>query len=120
MDRGAYALLADAKPPFEQGLRAAGAEQRDVHRGGHDPPDTEAAGGGSVNLAKHALTSLVGPRCCTKAPDHAGAFSCVLHPTCKTALFRSGRCWVRTSDPLLIREARRVAGAFQSLHICCK
>ena len=55
MDRGAYALLADAKPPFEQGLRAAGAEQQDVHRGGHDPPDTEAAGGGSVNLAKHAL-----------------------------------------------------------------
>ena len=45
MDRGAYALLADAKPPFEQGLRAAGAEQRDVHQDGYDPPDTEAAGG---------------------------------------------------------------------------
>ena len=25
--------------------------------------------------------------------------------TCKTALFRSGRCWVRTSDLLLVREA---------------
>src|SRR3712207_5021987 len=47
--------MADAEPPFEQRLRAEGAEQRDVHGGGHDPPDTEAVGEGSVNLAKHAL-----------------------------------------------------------------
>ena len=44
--------MADAEPPFEQRLRAEGAEQRDVHRGGDDPPDTEAAGEGSVNLTK--------------------------------------------------------------------
>ena len=53
---GADIWMADAEPPFEQRLRAEGAEQRDVHRGGHDPPDTEAAGEGSVNLTKQALT----------------------------------------------------------------
>ena len=47
--------MADPEPPFEQRLRAEGAEQRDLHGGGHDPPDAEAAGEGSVNLAKQAL-----------------------------------------------------------------
>ena len=55
MDRGTDALLAAAEPPFEQRLRAEGAEQRDVHRGGDHPPDTEAAGEGSVNFTKQAL-----------------------------------------------------------------
>jgi len=47
--------MADPEPPFEQRLRAEGAEQRDHHRGGHDPPDAEAAGEGSVNATKQAL-----------------------------------------------------------------
>src|SRR5215208_5973547 len=47
--------MVDAEPPFEQRLRAEGAEQRELHGGGHDPPDTEAAGEGSVNLTKQAL-----------------------------------------------------------------
>src|SRR5215218_9630365 len=55
MDRGTDARVADAEPPFEQRLRAEGAEQRDVHRGCHDPPNTEAAGEGSMNLTKQAL-----------------------------------------------------------------
>src|SRR5215213_1628463 len=55
MDRGADAWVANTKPPFEQGLRAEGAEQRDVHQGGDDPPDTEAAGEERVNLTKQAL-----------------------------------------------------------------
>ena len=59
MDRGTDARVVDAEPPFEQRLRAEGTEQRDVHRGGHDPPDTEAAGEGSVNLTKQALTDDV-------------------------------------------------------------
>src|SRR5215203_2514210 len=58
MDRGAYAWVANTKPPFEQGLRAEGAEQRDVHQGRDDPPDTEAAGEGRVNLTKQALSEL--------------------------------------------------------------
>src|SRR5215211_517658 len=57
MDRGADARVAYTKPPFEQGLRAEGAEQRDLHQGGDDPPDTEAAGEGRLNLTKQALTS---------------------------------------------------------------
>src|SRR5215204_2158304 len=55
MDRGTDARVADAEPPFEQRLRAEGAEQRDVHRGCHDPPNTEAAGEGSMNLTKQSL-----------------------------------------------------------------
>src|ERR687890_278526 len=55
MDRGADAWVANTKPPFEQGLRAEGADQRDVHQGGDDPPDTEAAGEERVNLTKQAL-----------------------------------------------------------------
>src|SRR5215216_3469219 len=55
MDRGADAWVANMKPPFEQGLRAEGADQRDVHQGGDDPPDTEAAGEERVNLTKQAL-----------------------------------------------------------------
>src|SRR4051812_31600911 len=55
MDRGADAWVANTKPPFEQGLRAEGADQRDVHRGGDDPPDTEADGEERVNLTKQAL-----------------------------------------------------------------
>src|SRR5215210_3115094 len=55
MDRGADAWVANTKPPFEQGLRAEGADQRDVHQGGDDPPDTEAASEGRVNLTKQAL-----------------------------------------------------------------
>src|SRR3954470_10206432 len=47
--------MADPEPPFEQRLRAEGAEQRDLHRGGHDPPHLDAAGEGSVNLTKQAL-----------------------------------------------------------------
>jgi hypothetical protein len=52
--------MAGAEPPFEQRLRADGAEQRELHGGGHDPPDTEAAGQGSVNLTKQALKSYGG------------------------------------------------------------
>src|SRR5215218_1512271 len=55
MDRGADAWVANTKPPFEQGLRAQGADQRDVHQGADDPPDTEAAGEEWVNLTKQAL-----------------------------------------------------------------
>ena len=55
MDRGADARVADAGPPFEQGLGADGANERGLHRDGDDPPDPEAAGEGSVNLAKQAL-----------------------------------------------------------------
>src|SRR5215210_6668368 len=58
MDRGADAWVANTKPPFEQGLRAEGADQRDVHQGGDDPPDTEAAGEERVNLTKQALSRL--------------------------------------------------------------
>jgi transposase len=62
--RGAYAWMVDAEPPFEQRLRAAGADKRgDLQRGCDDPPDIEAAGEGSVNLTKQALktTSLFTP-----------------------------------------------------------
>ena len=55
MDRGADAWVANTKPPFEQGLRAEGVEQRDVNQGSDDPPDTEAAGEGRVNVTKQAL-----------------------------------------------------------------
>ena len=55
MDRGAYAWMGDTKPSFEQGLRADGAEQRDVHRDSYDPPDTEAAHEERVNLTKQGL-----------------------------------------------------------------
>src|SRR3954463_8485783 len=51
--------MADAEPPFEQRLRAEGAEQRELHGGGHEPPDTEAAGEGRVNLTKQALRDLL-------------------------------------------------------------
>jgi integrase len=44
------------------------------------------------------------PRC------DVGTFSPLRHFTCKTAFFPSGRCWVRTSDLLLVREMRGVAG----------
>jgi hypothetical protein len=47
--------MADAEPPLKQRLRAAGADQRELHRGGYDLPDTEAAGERSVNLTKQAL-----------------------------------------------------------------
>lgn len=58
VDRGADALLAYTKPTFEQGLRAEGTEQRDVHRSGHDPPHTSAADEG--RLAEHfAKVSLL-------------------------------------------------------------
>src|SRR5215212_6649993 len=49
--------MADTEPPFKQRLRADGAKQRELHGGGHDPPDTEAAGEVSVNLTKQALRS---------------------------------------------------------------
>ena len=49
------AWMADAEPPFEQRLRAAGADKRDLHRGGYDPPDIEATWEGSINLAKQIL-----------------------------------------------------------------
>jgi hypothetical protein len=55
MDRGADTWMVDAEPPFEQRLGAAGADQRDLHRGSDDPPDIAAAGEGSVNLGKQAL-----------------------------------------------------------------
>jgi hypothetical protein len=47
-------MIADTEPPFEQRLRAEGAEQRDLDRGGDDAPDIEAAGEGSVNLTEEA------------------------------------------------------------------
>ncbi len=60
MDRRANIWVVDTEPPFEQRLRADGAEQRDLHRGGHDPPDVEAAGEGNVNLTEHALRVTYG------------------------------------------------------------
>ena len=47
--------MVGAEPTFEQRLRADGAEQRELHRGGNDPPDTEAAGEESGNFAKLSL-----------------------------------------------------------------
>src|SRR5215204_2084052 len=60
MDRGADARVADAEPPFEQRLRAEGADQRDLHGGGHDPPDAEATREGSMNLTKHVQRDAPG------------------------------------------------------------
>ncbi len=57
MDRGADVRMADAEPPFEQRLRADGADQRDAHRGGDDPAHTQAASESSMNLTKHALST---------------------------------------------------------------
>src|SRR5918995_456314 len=56
MDRGADVRMADTEPPFEQRLRADGADQRDAHRGGDDPAHTQAASESSMNLTKQALT----------------------------------------------------------------
>ena len=50
--------MVDAETPFEQRIRAAGADKRDLHRGSDDPPDVEEAGEGSVNLAKQALETV--------------------------------------------------------------
>ncbi len=55
MDSGADIWMVDAEPPFKQRLRAAGADQRKLHRGSDDPFDTEAAGEESVTLTKQAL-----------------------------------------------------------------
>src|SRR5215213_5941124 len=55
MDRGADAWVANTKPPFEQGLRAEGADQRDAHQGGDDPAHTRAFSKSSMNLTKQAL-----------------------------------------------------------------
>ena len=52
--------MVDAESPSEQRLRAAGADKRNLHRGRYDPPDIEAAGEGSVNLAKQALREVGG------------------------------------------------------------
>src|SRR5919202_736410 len=60
MDRVAGAWMVDTKPSFEQGLRADGAEQRDVHRDSHDPPHTQAAGEGSVTLQNRLLAPVKG------------------------------------------------------------
>jgi hypothetical protein len=51
--------MVDEESPFEQRLRAAGADQRDLHRGGHHPPDIEATGEGNVNLTKQVLRADV-------------------------------------------------------------
>src|SRR5215217_3662051 len=91
MDRGTDARVADAEPPFEQRLRAEGAEQRDVHRGCHDPPNTEAAGEGSMNLTKQALRKSLphGPTLFTHllpriyaclTPSHAGGCTLSVDP----------------------------------------
>src|SRR5215211_3108200 len=47
--------MVDAEPPFEQSLRAADADKRDLHRGRYDPPDIDATREESVNLVKQAL-----------------------------------------------------------------
>lgn len=52
--------MVNEEPPLEQRLRAAGAEQRELHGGGHDPPYTEVAGEETVNLTKQALKRLFG------------------------------------------------------------
>ena len=54
MERGVDFWVVDAELPFEQRLRADGAEQRDLRGGGHDPPDAEASCEGSMNLTEHA------------------------------------------------------------------
>ena len=42
--------MINAEPPFEQRLQADGADQRNLHRGGHDAPDAEATRKVSMNL----------------------------------------------------------------------
>ena len=42
--------------------------------------------------------------CSKRARIHFLALTFVRCYTCKLPLFLSGRCWVRTSDPLLVRE----------------
>ena len=61
MDRGADFLMVDTEPALEQRLRAAGADQRDAHRGGDDPAHTQAASENSMSLTKWALKILGNP-----------------------------------------------------------
>jgi hypothetical protein len=56
MDRGADVQLAWSEPPFEQELRAEGSNQRVSNESRDDPAHLEAAGEGSLILAKQALT----------------------------------------------------------------
>lgn len=70
MDRGADARVADTEPSFEQRLRGEGADERDFHGGGHDPPDTEAASEGKVNLTKQALKKYSAHYTCLRRFRH--------------------------------------------------
>src|SRR5919112_3736357 len=67
---------------------------------------------GQPGRRRDGRSTQLAPRCCTVAAPRprcdVGAFSPLTHFTCKYKTFRSGRCWVRTSDLLLVREVRRV------------
>jgi hypothetical protein len=52
---GANFFMVDTKPPPCQGVRAAGADQRNPHRDSHNPPAAKAARENSLNLTEHAL-----------------------------------------------------------------
>jgi len=65
----------------------------------HGGPDCEGYGGSS---------HLEDLRCCTKGSGQCRSPLLWLRLPCKTRLFLSGRCWVRTSDLLLVREANCV------------
>ena len=43
---------------------------------------------------------------CTRVPQTSACSPATPCFTCKTCHFCSGRCWSRSSDPLLVREAR--------------
>src|SRR5215212_6441411 len=92
--------MADPEPPFEQRLRTEGAKQRDLHRGGHDPPHLDAAGEGSVNLTKQALRVVD-----REVSNHpVGAFSKAARSPSEGSKCRSGGKGVPEEKELLEAE----------------
>ena len=63
----------------------------------------------SWNPAEKLRFAETSPRCCTVAAQRARrvtrAFAFASRFTCKTQLFQSGRCWVRTSDLCRVKAA---------------
>src|SRR3712207_5687807 len=49
--------MVEPQPPPRQGLRAAGADERDLHRDSHYPPAAKAAWEGSMNLIPYQTRS---------------------------------------------------------------
>src|SRR5215213_10142780 len=98
--------MADPEPPFEQRLRTEGAKQRDLHRGGHDPPHLDAAGEGSVNLTKQALRAALGAATTERSERRARRYTqrWTLWDTCLPCLSarpmsRSGLGWASWLGP---------------------